>query len=146
MLIGLFTISILSIVVMLEEVNADEEFLIQTTFFKDFIYNIPTTINNTLLSDEIEPISFNSTIQTTEEVNYQDRQDSKPSLSVMINNALLGKIEPISSNSTTLGYVKEQFITIKQDEYNENMIFEETNKKAQILTTKVPFILPVPFP
>ena len=146
MLIGLFTISILSIVVMLEEVNAEEEFLTQTTIFKDFIYNIPTTINNTLLSDEIEPISFNSTIQTTEKVNYQDRQDSKPSLSVMINNALLGKIEPISFNSTTLDYVKEQFITIKQDEYNENMIFEETNKKAQVLTTKVPFILPVPFP
>lgn len=146
MLIGLFTISILLVVVMLEDVNAEEEFLIQTTFFKDFIYNIPTTINNTLLSDEIEPISFNSTIQTTEKVIYQDRQDSKPSLSVMINNALLGKIEPISFNSTTLDYVKEQFITIKQDEYNENMIFEETNKKAQVLTTKVPFILPVPFP
>ena len=64
----------------------------------------------------------------------------------MINNALLGKIEPIFFNSTALDNVKEQFITIKQDEYNENMIFEETNKKAQILTTKVPFILPVPFP
>ncbi|HEX6294179.1 MAG TPA: hypothetical protein VFZ46_03425 [Nitrososphaeraceae archaeon] len=144
-MIGLFTISILSIVVMLEEVNAEEEFLTQMTIFKDFIYNIPTTINNTL-SDEIEPISFNSTIQTTEKVIYQDRQDSKPSLSVMINNALLGKIEPISFNSTALDNVKEQFITIKQDEYNENMIFEETNKKAQVLTTKVPFILPVPFP
>ena len=130
---------------MLEEVNAEEEFLNQTIIFTDFIYKIPTTINNTL-SDDIEPISFSSTIQTTEKVNYLDRRDSKPSLSVMINNALLGKIESIFFNSTALDNVKEQFITIKQDEYNENMIFEETNKKAQVLTTKVPFILPVPFP
>jgi hypothetical protein len=64
----------------------------------------------------------------------------------MINNALLGEIEPISFNSTSLDNVKKQFITIKQDKYNENMIFEENDKKVKVLTTKVPFILPVPFP
>ena len=131
---------------MLDEVNAEEEFLTQTTFLKDSIDNIPTTINNTL-SSKMEPISFDSTIQeATGEVNYQDRKGSQPSLSAMINNALLGKMESISFNSTALDNVKEQFITIKQDKYNENMIFEDTDKEVQVLTTKVPFILPVPFP
>ena len=131
---------------MLEEVVAEEEeFLTQTTILNDFIYNIPTMINNTV-SSTVEPISFNSIIQTIKKVNYQDNQDSQLSLSVMINNALLGKVEPISFNSTALDNVKEQFITIKQDGYNENMIFEKTDKQVQLLTTKVPFILPVPFP
>ena len=130
--------------VIIEDTNAEEEFLTQTTILSDFIYNIPTMVNNTV-SSTVEPISFNSTIQTIEKVNYQDHQDSQPSLSVMINNALLGKMESISFNSPALDNVKEQFITIKQDEYNENMIFEETDKK-EVLTTKVPFILPVPFP
>ncbi|MGE5634660.1 MAG: hypothetical protein ACM3VV_05470 [Deltaproteobacteria bacterium] len=120
--------------IVLEEVNAEEESATQTTIFKGSIYNIPTMINNTLLGKS-EPISFNSTIQEADEDNYQDPQDSQLSLSAMINNAL-----------TSLDYVKEQFITIKQDEYNENMIFEETDKKVQVLTTKVPFILPIPFP
>lgn len=97
-MIGVFIISILSIVIMLEEVNAEEEFLTQMI--------IPTTINNTLL----------------------------------------GEIEPIFFDSTSLDNVKKQFITIKQDKYNENMIFEENDKKVEVLTTKVPFILPVPFP
>ena len=130
--------------VIIENANAEEEFLTQTTILNDFIYNIPTMINNTV-SSTVEPISFNSIIQTIKKVNYQDNQDSQLSLSVMINNALLGKVEPISFNSTALDNVKEQFITIKQDDYNENMIFEETDKK-EVLTTKVPFILPVPFP
>ena len=131
---------------MLDEVNAEEEFLTQTTFLKDSIDNIPTTINN-ILSSKMEHISFDSTIQeATGEVNYQDRKGSQPSLSAMINNALLGKMESISFNSTALDNVKEQFITIKQDKYNENMIFEDTDKEVQVLTTKVPFILPVPFP
>jgi hypothetical protein len=133
-LIIVFAISVLSIVIVLEEVNAEEESATQTTIFKGSIYNIPTMINNTLLGKS-EPISFNSTIQEADEDNYQDPQDSQLSLSAMINNAL-----------TSLDYVKEQFITIKQDEYNENMIFEETDKKVQVLTTKVPFILPIPFP
>lgn len=128
------------------EVNAEEEFLTQMT--KDFVYNLPTMINNTLL-DNIEHISVNSTIQEADEDNYkviEDRQGSKPSLSIMINNALLDHMEHDSVNSTSLDHVKEQFITIKQDGYNENMLFEETDKPVELLTTKVPFILPVPFP
>ncbi len=131
---------------MLEEVNAEEEFLTYMT--KDFVYNLPTMINNTLLGN-IEHISFNSTLEEADEGKYkviEDSQESKPSLSVMINNALLGNMEHASVNSTSLDYVKEQFITIKQDGYNENMIFEKTDKRVQLLTTKVPFILPVPFP
>jgi hypothetical protein len=128
------------------EVNAEEEFLTQMT--KDFVYNLPTMINNTLL-DNIVHISVNSTIQEVDEDNYkviEDRQGSKPSLSIMINNALLDHMEHDSVNSTSLDHVKEQFITIKQDGYNENMLFEETDKPVELLTTKVPFILPVPFP
>lgn len=131
---------------MLEEVNGEEEIL--TYMAKDFVYNLPTMINNTLLSN-IEHISFNSTLKEADERNYKvikDSQESKPSLSVMINNALLGNMEHVSVNSTSLDHVKEQFITIKQDGYNENMIFEKTDKRVQLLTTKVPFILPVPFP
>lgn len=128
------------------EVNAEEEFLTQMT--KNFVYNLPTMINNTLL-DNIEHISVNSTIQEADEDNYiviEDRQESKPSLSIMINNALLDNMTHYSVNSTSLDHVKEQFITIKQDGYNENMLFEETDKPVQLITTKVPFILPVPFP
>ena len=132
--------------IMLEEVNAEQEFLTYMT--KDFVYNLPTMINNTLLGN-IEHISFNSTLEEADEGNYkvlEDSQESKPSLSVMINNALLGNMDHVSGNSTSLDHVEEQFITIKQDGYNENMIFEKTDKQVQLLTTKVPFILPVPFP
>ena len=131
---------------MIEDVNAEGEFLTQIT--KDFVNNIPTMINNTLLGN-IEHISFNSTIQEAVKDNNkvrEDYQESKPSLSFMINNALLGNIEEITVNSTSLDHVKEQFITIKQDGYNEDMIFENTDKQGQLVTTKVPFILPVPFP
>lgn len=132
--------------IMLEEVNAEQELLTYMT--KDFVYNLPTMINNTLLGN-IEHISFNSTLEEADEGNYkviEDSQEFKPSLSVMINNALLGNMDHVSGNSTSLDHVEEQFITIKQDGYNENMIFEKTDKQVQLLTTKVPFILPVPFP
>ena len=127
------------------EVNAEQEILTYMT--KDFVYNLPTMINNTLLGN-MENVSVNSTLEAGEG-NYkviEDSQESTPSLSVMINNALLGNMENVSVNSTSLDHVKEQFITIKQDGYNENMIFEKTDKRVQLLTTKVPFILPVPFP
>ena len=145
-LICTFTISILSMAIMLEEVNAEQELLTYMT--KDFVYNLPTMINNTLLGN-MERVSFNSTWEEADEGDYkviEDSQESKPSLSVMINNALLGNMDHVSGNSTSLDHVEEQFITIKQDRYNENMIFEKTDKQVQLLTTKVPFILPVPFP
>ena len=122
------------------EVNAEEEQLITN--------NLTTVINNLSLQ-KIEQISFNSTIQETDSDNYhvnQYIQDSKLSLSAMINNALLGKIEQISFNSTSLDQVKEQFITINPEEYDENLIFEQNDEKVKVITSKVPFILPVPFP
>ncbi len=122
------------------EVNAEEEQLITN--------NLTTVINNLSLQ-KIEQISFNSTIQETDSDSYQVNQyiqDSKLSLSAMINNALLGKIEQISFNSTSLDQVKEQFITINPEEYNENLIFEQNDEKVKVITSKVPFILPVPFP
>jgi hypothetical protein len=126
------------------EVNGEVEKII----FKDLQFNLPTIVNNTILS-KIGDISFNSTIPEAQEGNYRvndDLQNSQPNLSVLINNAFLGKTKHIPYNSTSSDQVKEQFITIKQEEDNENMIFEKTDKQVQLITTKVPFILPVPFP
>ena len=57
-----------------------------------------------------------------------------------------GILIPILNDSVSTDHVKEQFITIKEDGFNDNMIFEEPKKNAQVQTTTVPFILPVPFP
>ncbi len=67
------------------------------------------------------------------------------SLSAMINNALLGNVNSNSPDSNPSEYVIEQFITIKPDGYNDNIIFEP-KKKVELLNSNVPFILPVPFP
>lgn len=67
-------------------------------------------------------------------------------LSTLINNALLGNVNSNSPDSLVTNDVKEQFIMIKKDGYNDNMIFEEPNKKTEFLASPVPFILPVPFP
>jgi hypothetical protein len=64
----------------------------------------------------------------------------------LINNALWGNLNPNPQVSVSTDHVKEQFITIKEDGFNDNMIFEEPKKNAQVQTTTVPFILPVPFP
>ncbi|HEY6656932.1 MAG TPA: hypothetical protein VIZ62_00250 [Nitrososphaeraceae archaeon] len=68
------------------------------------------------------------------------------SLSTLINNALLGNVNSNSIDAISTDDVKEQYITIKEDGYNNNMIFEEPKKKMELLTSPVPFILPVPFP
>lgn len=110
--------------------------------------NLTALPSNALLG-KIGNISFNSTIQETDRDNsqiIQYPQESELSLSAMINNALLGQIRYTPLNSTALDQVKEQFITINPDEDNENLIFEQNDKKFQVITTKVPFILPVPFP
>jgi len=123
---------------MMLEVNAEEPVLSSLT----------TLINNSLLG-KTDQISFNSTIKETDRKEYQFiqyPQEYELSLSAMINNAFLDKFHQISYNSTSLNQVKEQFIIIKPDEYNEKLIFEQKDKKVQALTTKVPFILPVPFP
>jgi hypothetical protein len=127
-----------------DEVNAEEEFMSKMP--DTFVYNLPTMMTNALLGD-IEHNSFNATIQKIDHNNYIDNRWSEPSLSVLINNALLGNIYRNSFNATSLDQVKQQFIVIKQDSNNENIIFEKPDKQVQqITTTEVPFILPVPFP
>jgi hypothetical protein len=71
-------------------------------------------------------------------------QDS--TLSTMINNALLGNVDSTPSDTPSIYHVQEQFITIKPDGYNDNIIFEEPKKKVDVLNSNVPFLLPVPFP
>jgi hypothetical protein len=93
--------------------------------------------------------SPDSTILAAEEEEYQvihSYQNSHSHLSTMINNALLGNVNSNSPDSLVTNDVKEQFIMIKKDGYNDNMIFEEPNKKTEFLASPVPFILPVPFP
>ena len=71
-------------------------------------------------------------------------QDS--TLSTMINNAFLGNVDSTPSDTPSIYHVQEQFITIKPDGYNDNIIFEEPKKKEDLLNANFPFILPVPFP
>ena len=72
--------------------------------------------------------------------------DQESNLSTMINNALLGNVDSTPSDTSSIYYVQEQFITIKPDGYNDNIIFEEPKKKVDLLNSNFPFILPVPFP
>ena len=126
------------------EVKAEEEFI--NKMADTFVYYLPTMITNSLL-DNIEHNSFNETVKEIDNNNYRDNGWSEPSLSVLINNALLGNIYHNSFNATSLDQIKEQFIVIKQDSNNENIIFEKPEKQVQqLITTEVPFILPVPFP
>ena len=110
--------------------------------------NLATLINNALLTN-VNSNSTDSTILAAEEEEYQvihSYQNSHSHLSTMINNALLGNVNSNSPDSLVTNDVKEQFIMIKKDGYNDNMIFEEPNKKTEFLASPVPFILPVPFP
>ena len=128
----------------LDEANAEEDWMSQIA--DTLVYNLPTMITNALLGD-IEHYTVNATIQKIDLNNHRDNEWSEPSLSVMINNALSGNIYNSSFNATSLDQVKQQFVIIKQDSSNENMIFEKPDKQVQqLITTEVPFILPVPFP
>jgi hypothetical protein len=105
-------------------------------------------INNALLGN-VNSNSIDATISDAEGEEYQvihSYQNSHSHLSTLINNALLGNVNSNSIDEIASDDVKEQFITIKEDGYNNNMIFEEPKKKMQLLTSPVPFILPVPFP
>jgi hypothetical protein len=109
---------------------------------------LSTLINNALLGN-VNSNSIDATILDAEVEEYQvihSYQNSHSYLSTMINNALLGNVNSNSIDAISTDDVKEQFITIKEDGYNNNMIFEEPNKKMELLTSPVPFILPVPFP
>jgi len=110
--------------------------------------SLSTMINNALLGN-INSNSPDSPILVSEEEEYQvihSYQNSHSHLSTMINNALLGNVNSNSPDSLVPNNVKEQFIMIKKDGYNDNMIFEEPKKKMELLASPVPFILPVPFP
>ena len=130
-----------------DQVNA-EEFLKTRPISVGQESNLSTLINNALLGN-VNSNSPDSTILAAEEEEYQvihSYQNSHSHLSTMINNALLGNVNSNSPDSLVTNDVKEQFIMIKKDGYNDNMIFEEPNKKTEFLASPVPFILPVPFP
>jgi hypothetical protein len=148
MLILVLALSLLMIGgLLLDKVNA-EEYLKSRSIFGGQESSLSTLINNALLGN-VNSNSIDTTILDAEGEEYQvihSYQNSHSHLSTMINNALLGNVNSNSIDTISTDDVKEQFITIKEDGYNNNMIFEEPKKKMELLTSPVPFILPVPFP
>jgi hypothetical protein len=140
-----FAISLLIIGLILDKVNAEE--FKPKSIFGGPEPSLSTMINNALL-DNVNSTSLDATILAAEGEEYQvihSYQNSHSHLSTMINNALLDNVNSISLDATGRNDVKEQFIMIKEDGYNDNIIFEEP-KKIELLASPVPFILPVPFP
>jgi hypothetical protein len=140
-----FAISLLIIGLILDKVNAEE--FKPKSIFGGPEPSLSTMINNALL-DNVNSTSLDATILAAEGEEYQvihSYQNSHSHLSTMINNALLDNVNSISLDATGTNDVKEQFIMIKEDGYNDNIIFEEP-KKIELLASPVPFILPVPFP
>jgi hypothetical protein len=140
-----FAISLLIIGLILDKVNAEE--FKPRSIFGGQEPSLSTMINNALL-DNVNSTSLDATILAAEGEEYQvihSYQNSHSHLSTMINNALLDNVNSISLDATGTNDVKEQFIMIKEDGYNDNIIFEEP-KKIELLASPVPFILPVPFP
>jgi hypothetical protein len=148
MLILVLALSLLMIGgLLLDKVNA-EEYLKSISIFGGQESSLSTLINNALLGN-VNSNSIDATILDGEGEEYQvihSYQNSHSHLSTMINNALLGNVNSNSIDAISTDDVKEQFITIKEDGYNNNMIFEEPKQKMELLTSPVPFILPVPFP
>jgi len=110
--------------------------------------NLSTMINIALLGN-MESIPSDTPILSEGGEEYQvinSHQSSHSQLSIMINNSLLGNMESTPSDTSGIYNVQEQFITIKPNGYNDNIIFEEPKKKVDLLNSNVPFILPVPFP
>ena len=140
-----FAISLLIIGLILDKVNAEE--FKPRSIFGGQEPSLSTMINNALL-DNVNSTSLDATILAAEGEEYQvihTYQNSHSHLSTMINNALLDNVNSTSLDATGTNDVKEQFIMIKEDGYNDNIIFEEP-KKIELLASPVPFILPVPFP
>ena len=116
--------------------------------FGDQDSNLSTMINNALLGN-VDSTPSDTPILSEGGEEYQvihSHQSSHSQLSIMINNALLGNVDSTPSDTSSIYYVQEQFITIKPDGYNDNIIFEEPKKKVDLLNSNVPFLLPVPFP
>jgi hypothetical protein len=140
-----FAISLLIIGLILDKVNAEE--FKPKSIFGGPEPSLSTMINNALL-DNVNSTSLDATILAAEGEEYQvihSYQNSHSHLSTLINNALLDNVNSTSLDATGTNDVKEQFIMIKEDGYNDNIIFEEP-KKIELLASPVPFILPVPFP
>ena len=148
MLILVLALSLLMIGgLLLDKVNAEESLKL-SSIFGGQESSLSTLINNALLGN-VNSNSIDATILDAEGEEYQvihSYQNSHSHLSTMINNALLGNVNSNSLDEIASDDVKEQFITIMEDGYNNNMIFEEPKKKMELLTSPVPFILPVPFP
>jgi hypothetical protein len=148
MLILLLAISLFMIGgLLLDKVNA-EEYPKSRSIFGGQESNLSTLINNALLGNA-KTNSIDATILDAEGEEYQviySYRNSYSHLSTMINNALLGNANSTSIDAISTDDVKEQFIMINEDDYINNMIFEEPKKKMELLTSPVPFILPVPFP
>jgi hypothetical protein len=109
---------------------------------------LSTMINNALLGN-VDSTPSDTPILSEGGEEYQvihSHQSSHSQLSKMINNALLGNVDSTPSDTSSIYHVQEQFITIKPDGYNDNIIFEEAKKKVDLLNSNVPFLLPVPFP
>ena len=109
---------------------------------------LSTMINNALLGN-VDSTPSDTPILSEGGEEYQvihSHQSSHSQLSKMINNALLGNVDSTPSDTSSIYHVQEQFITIKPDGYNDNIIFEEPNKKVDLLNSNIPFLLPVPFP
>ena len=110
--------------------------------------NLSTMINNALLGN-VDSTPSDTPMLSDGGEEYQviySHKNSHSQLSTMINNALLGNADSTPSDTSSIYYVQEQFITIKPDGYNDNIIFEEPKKKVDLLNSNFPFILPVPFP
>jgi hypothetical protein len=148
MLILVLALSLLMIGgLLLDKVNAEESLKL-SSIFGGQESSLSTLINNALLGN-VNSNSIDATILDAEGEEYQvihSYENSHSHLSNMINNALLGNVNSNSIDAISTDDVKEQYITIKEDGYNNNMIFEEPKKKMELLTSPVPFILPVPFP
>ncbi|HEY6587550.1 MAG TPA: hypothetical protein VIY98_04590 [Nitrososphaeraceae archaeon] len=110
--------------------------------------NLSTMINNALLGN-VDSTPSDTPMLSDGGEEYQviySHKNSHSQLSTMINNALLDNVDSTPSDTSSIYYVQEQFITIKPDGYNDNIIFEEPKKKVDLLNSNFPFILPVPFP
>ena len=142
-----FAISLLLIGITIDNVTAEVSSSNMITL-GDQESNLSTMINNALL-DNVDSTPSDTPMLSDGGEEYQviySHKNSHSQLSTMINNALLGNADSTPSDTSSIYYVQEQFITIKPDGYNDNIIFEEPKKKVDLLNSNFPFILPVPFP
>ena len=141
-----FAISLLLIGITIDNVTAEVSSSNMITLDKDS--DLSTMINIALLGN-MESTPSDTPILSEGGEKYQvihSYQSSHSQLSIMINNSLLGNMESTPSDTSGIYNVQEQFITIKPNGYNDNIIFEEPKKKVDLLNSNVPFLLPVPFP